>query len=416
MKELSKKAVLLSLFITVFVDMLGIGIVIPVFPMLFKDPHAGIFAQDVSIRTRFIIYGLLAGSYPLAQFFGAPLLGALSDRHGRKPMLILSLCGTFVGYVLFAWSVMQGSLWMMFGSRVLAGFMGGNIAIAFSSIADISDAKNKTKDFGLIGMAFGLGFILGPFLGGKLTDPNLYHGFNYSTPFVAASILAGINLFIVSFVYKETLKTKIHTVISVATGFKNVFRAFSMSDLRTIFLVMFILTFGFTSFTQFIQLFLNEKFSFTPSQVGNVFAFVGIWIAFTQGVLVRILSKRFAPRKVVRICMLVLGIALFVLVIPDQSWMLYFVFPFISVSQGMIGPNIMTIISGQAGPEAQGEILGINQSVQALAQAIPPIIAGFIVSVNIQLPILVASGCTLLAAIIFILFFRGSKTQQFHEK
>ncbi|HET6990960.1 MAG TPA: MFS transporter [Bacteroidia bacterium] len=416
MERKSTRGILLSLFLTVFVDMVGIGIVIPVFPMLFADPHAGIFAMNVPIGHRFLIYGFLAACYPLAQFFGAPLLGALADRHGRKPILTLSLCGTFAGYVLFAWSVVQGNLSLMFFSRAMAGFMGGNIAIAFSSIADISDEKNKTKNFGLIGMAFGLGFILGPFIGGKLTDTTIYHGFNYSTPFIGASILAALNLFIVSFIYKETLKTKIHTEISFVTGFRNVGRAFTLSNLRTTFITMFLLTFGFTFFTQFFQVFLADKFQFTPSQVGSVFAFVGIWIAITQGGLVRIFAKWFTPKQIINISTIFLGIVFILLVLPDQKWILYFIIPFIAIFQGLISPNSMTIISQQAGPEAQGEILGINQSVQALAQAIPPVIAGYIVSIKIELPIIVASGCTILAGIIFLTFFKNRIQPEFREE
>jgi DHA1 family tetracycline resistance protein-like MFS transporter len=416
MKQKNTKGILLSLFITVFVDMVGIGIVIPVFPMLFADPKAGIFAADVAINHRLLIYGFLAACYPLAQFFGAPLLGALADRHGRKPMLTLSLFGTFIGYAIFAWSVSQGNLAMMFFSRALAGFMGGNIAIAFSSISDISDAKSKTKNFGLIGMAFGLGFILGPFIGGKLTDATIYHGFNYATPFIGAAVLAGINLFIVSFVYKETLLTKIQTEISFTTGFKNVARAFTLRNLRTVFITMFLITFGFTFFTQFFQVFLGDKFSFTPSQVGTVFAFVGIWIAITQGLFVRIFSKWFTPKQILSFSIFLLGITLVSLVIPDQKGILYFIFPFIAIFQGLISPNSMTIVSQQAGPEAQGEILGINQSIQALAQAIPPVIAGYIVSIKVELPIIVASGCMVLAGLIFVVFFHNKPKLEFVEK
>jgi DHA1 family tetracycline resistance protein-like MFS transporter len=416
MEKISNKGILLSLFITVFVDMLGIGIVIPVFPLLFSDQNSGIFAASVSQDTRYLIYGFLSASFPLAQFFGAPLLGALADRHGRKPILTLSLIGTFVGYILFVWSVIEGNLPLMFFSRALDGFTGGNISIAMASISDISDEKSRTKNFGLIGMAFGLGFILGPYIGGVLADHTIYHGFNYSTPFIAAAILAGINLIIVSFVYKETLKVKLNSVISFTTGFKNVGRAFSLPNLRTIFTVMFLLTFGFTFFTQFFQVFLSKKFHYTTSQVGNIFAYVGIWIAITQGGLARIFSKRFSPKQIMNVSIIMLGIVFVFLILPDQKWILYCIIPFIAIFQGMISPNSTSLVSAQAGPEAQGEILGINQSVQSLAQAIPPIIAGYIISIKLELPILVASGCTLLAGIIFLLFFRSKKNPEFREK
>ena len=413
MEKKSNKGILLALFVTVFVDMLGIGIVIPVFPLLFADPDAGIFSPGVTQETRYLLYGLLAAAFPLAQFFGAPFLGALADRHGRKPILAISLFGTLIGYALFAWSVMEGNLWLMFFSRALDGFTGGNISIAMSSIADISDESNKTKNFGLIGMAFGIGFVLGPYIGGKLADPSVYSGFGYSTPFIGAAVLSAINLVLVWLVYRETLKVKQRTPISFSSGFRNVGRAFASPRLRTIFIVMFLLTFGFTFFTQFFQIFLSEKFAYTPSQVGDIFAYVGIWIALTQGGLTRVF-KRFTPQQIMNVCIFLLSAMFIFLVLPDQNKWLYFILPFIAIAQGLITPNASNLVSSQAGPEAQGEILGINQSVQSLAQAIPPIVAGVIVSIRMELPILVAAACTFAAGGIFVFFFRRSQPRTVH--
>ena len=410
MKEKIKKGTLLALFFTVFVDMIGVGIVIPVFPLLFADSHSGVFASEIPLASRLLVYGFLAACYPLAQFFGAPILGALSDRYGRKPILTISLFGTLVGYILFAWSVKEGNLYLMFFSRALDGFSGGNISIAMSSIADISDAKSKTKNFGLIGMAFGLGFILGPYIGGKLADPSIVSWFSYATPFWAAAFLALCNLFLISFIYKETIKTKVNTPVSFTTGFKNIGKAFSVPNLRVIFTVLFFLTFGFSFFTQFFQIFLSEKFKYTSSQVGDIFAYIGVWIALTQGGLTRILSKIVTPVQIMSICIFILGITFFVLVVPDDKIWIFLILPFVAINQGLIAPNSTTLVSAQAPNESQGEILGISQSVQSLAQAIPPIIAGIIVSINLELPILVAATCTLLAGIIFVLFFkRNSK-------
>ncbi len=413
MGKKDNKGILLALFVTVFVDMLGIGIVIPVFPLLFADPDAGIFDPGVKEETRYLLYGFLSAAFPLAQFFGAPFLGALADRYGRKPILAISLFGTLTGYVLFAWSVMEGNLWLMFFSRALDGFTGGNISIAMSSIADISDESNKTKNFGLIGMAFGIGFVLGPYIGGKLADPAIYSGFNYSTPFIGAAVLAAINLVLVWLVYRETLPVKLRTPVSFSSGFRNVGRAFASPALRTIFVVMFLLTFGFTFFTQFFQIYLSEKFAYTPSQVGDIFAYIGIWIAVTQGGLTRVF-KKFSPRQIMNFCIFLLSAAFICLVLPDEKMWLYFILPFIAISQGLINPNASNLVSSQAGPEAQGEILGINQSVQSLAQAIPPIVAGVIVSIRLELPILVAAACTFVAGGIFVLFFRSRKIPKVH--
>ncbi|GAB4133900.1 MAG: tetracycline resistance MFS efflux pump [Bacteroidia bacterium] len=410
MEKKNSKGTLLALFITVFVDLLGVGIVIPVLPLLFADPSSGLFSADVKYESRLLLYGFLSAAFPLAQFFGAPILGALADRYGRKPILALSLCGTLLGYVVFAWAVMNGNLIMLFVSRALDGFTGGNISVAFSSIADISDEKNKTRNFGLIGMAFGLGFIIGPYIGGKLADPNVVSWFNYSTPFWAAALLSALNLLLVFFVYQETIRQKKHTAVSLTTGFKNVAKAFASANLRTMFVVMFLTTFGFQFFTQFFQIFLSDKFGYTASDVGDIFAYIGIWIAITQGGLTRPMSKYLTPKQTLNFTIFCLGFTFMILVLPEQRSVLYFILPLIAIFQGLLSPNALNLVSSQASPEEQGEIMGINQSVSALAQAVPPIIAGYIVSIDRNLPIMVASGCTLLAAVIFVALFRERKS------
>jgi len=163
--------------------MLGIGIIIPVIPALFFDDGGSFFTEAMSYENRSVIYGFLLAAFPIMQFFGAPILGALSDRHGRKPMLMLSLMGTMIGYFLFAIALLYGQLWLLFFSRMLPGFTGGNISIVYSAIADVSDGPERTKNFGMIGMAFGLGFILGPAIGGILADNSIVSWFNAATPF-----------------------------------------------------------------------------------------------------------------------------------------------------------------------------------------------------------------------------------------
>ena len=191
------KAPLLTIFLTVFLDMLGVGIVIPVIAPLLLDPSHNMLSVDYTVEARTILLGFLIAAYPLAQFFGAPMLGALSDRFGRKKLLFISLIGTFAGYILFATAILEQNIYLLFFSRLLDGFTGGNISIALSAISDSSDEKSKAKNFGIVGAAFGLGFILGPYIGGKLADPGIVSWFNASTPFWFAAILTAVNLLFV---------------------------------------------------------------------------------------------------------------------------------------------------------------------------------------------------------------------------
>ena len=401
---------LLTIFLTVFLDMLGVGIVIPVIAPLLLDPSHNMLGVDYSVETRTILLGFLIAAYPLAQFFGAPMLGALSDRFGRKKLLFISLIGTLAGYILFATAILEQNIYLLFFSRLLDGFTGGNISIALSAISDSSDEKSKAKNFGMVGAAFGLGFILGPYIGGKLADPGIVSWFNAATPFWFAAILTAVNLLFVLIIFPETLREKRNTSVSVFTGFQNIGKAFKLRHLRILFLVVFLLTFGFNFFTQFFQVFLYNKFNYSISEIADIFAFIGIWIVIAQGALQRPLSKKFVPLKILKVSGLALGITLPLLLLPDESKYIFFVLPFIAIFQGLTQPNITSLVSSQAGQGEQGQILGINQSIQSLAMAIPPIIASYINLVNINLPIATASFCIVLAWLILILFFKNGKS------
>ena len=413
-----QRSPLLTIFLTVFINLLGVGIVIPVIAPLLLDPIHNMLPFETTQHTRSIILGFLISSFPLAQFFGAPMLGALSDRYGRKKLLALSLFGTVIGYILFATAIIEHNIYLLFFSRVLDGFTGGNISIALSAISDLSDEKTKAKNFGMVGAAFGLGFILGPFIGGKLADPAVVSWFNPATPFWFAALLAAFNLLFVFTAFPETLKKSRNTAVSLFTGIRNISVAFKLQHLRIIFLVVFLLTLGFNFFTQFFSVFLIHKFDYKISEIANVFAFIGVWIVFAQGGLQRPLAKKYLPLSIIRISALLLGITLPLLLIPSSSQVvfIFYILPFISIFQGLTQPNITAVVSSQVGVNEQGEILGINQSIQSLGMAIPPIIAGFINLVNPNLPIAVASICTILGWFILICFFKSKKEKDAFSK
>jgi len=374
-------------------------------PAVLLDPTSQVLPFSYDFSTRTLIYGFLIASYPLAQFFGAPILGTLADQYGRKKLLSVSLIGTMLGYVLFALGIVYNDIYLLFIGRILDGFTGGNISIAQSAIADISTPETKSRNFGLIGMAFGLGFIIGPYIGGKLADPSIVSWFTYATPFWLSVILTLINIILVLWYFPETLIKARKVKVSAFTGIINIKKAFAYKDLRTMFFVGFLLTVGFNFFTQFFQVFLIGKFHFDQSQIGDLFAFMGIWIAIAQGVILRPLSKKYKPKSILSISIILLALSFPLLLLPNKSFGIYLIVPFISIFQGLTQPNSTAIISNLASSDKQGEILGINQSIMSLAQAVPPIIAGFVTSISINLPTLFAAGSTIVAWLIFRLFF-----------
>jgi DHA1 family tetracycline resistance protein-like MFS transporter len=401
------KSSLFSLFLVIFIDMLGIGLVIPILPMIFyaKD----FFPASVSPSMINLLLGLLFASYPLAQFFAAPVLGKYSDRYGRKKLLIISLIGSLIGYLIFAIGILIGNVYMLFISRIIDGLTGGNVSIVNSAIADISDAKSKTKNFGLIGMAFGLGFIFGPFIGGLLSDPKVISWFNLATPFWAAAILVFINIILLIFNFSESIKQKVHKPIHFLSSILDIKKVISLKTLNIIFLTIFLINFGWSFFTQFFQIFLYDKFSYTTSQIGYLFAYMGLWIAISQGVIIRPISNKFKSENILKIVILLTSLTLLAFLIPNKHHLLYLIMPILAISYGFINPNFSTIISNSTTPTAQGEILGLRQSVISLSQAIPPILAGISLSISTSMPIIISSIVIFTAWIVFIIFYKKTE-------
>lgn len=209
-QKLERKALPIILF-TVFLDVLGVGILIPVIPQLVFS----IFQPaGYSLNTSLILLGWLTAIFPLMQFLATPILGQLSDRFGRKPVLGFSLFGTGVGYVLFAIAILTKNIPLLFGARALDGITGGNISVARATIADVTPPEHRTKNFGLIGAAFGVGFVFGPYIGARLAAPNVSffglfntpHWFNSATPFWFTAILSLINTILLLAILPETHK------------------------------------------------------------------------------------------------------------------------------------------------------------------------------------------------------------------
>jgi len=391
---------LMILYLTVAIDFLGVGLVIPIFAPLFLSENSNLFSIGTDYATRSFLLGLVLALFPFFQFFGAPVLGTLSDKYGRKKILFLSVLGTFLGYILMVFGIVYQNLLLIVVSRALDGFTGGNISVATSAISDISDKESRVKNFGMLGAIFGICFILGPFLGGKLSDPTVASFFSYETPFVIASILSFLNLILIATLFKDTLANRIEKTVSFKTGIKNLIKAFTDEKYKTVFTTIFLVSAGFSFFTQFFQAYLVSKFSFSQSQIGELFAYIGIWIVLTQGILVRVVPK-VKPQKVVFYSALFLGLFLMTLVIPENYTYIYFILPFIAISNGLLNPNSQAIISELADENAQGEIFGINQSVQSLGVAVAPLISGIIYSLDIRLPILTAGVLIVLASINF---------------
>lgn len=401
---------IVPLFFTILLDMIGYGILIPVLPMLLAEPDSPhyLLPEGFTADQGLILYGILVAMFSIGSFFAAPIIGQLSDHVGRKKMLLLSVFGTALGHAVFAIGIATRNLPLLFIARLADGLTGGNIAVAQAAIADATRPEDRAKNFGLIGAAFGLGFIIGPFLGGKLADPSVLPWFDATVPFWFASLLAIANVFFIWTMLPETRK-KVSGKIAVvwSRSLANVAQAFRHPALRALYTTQFLYQAGFAFYTTFAAVFFAVRFGFTEGEIGNYFAYVGLWIVFTQGVVTRFLAPRFAERTILRVSIAAAALAILAVSAISDAELLYVIAPFLAIANGLSLANLTSLLSRSAGPEVQGEVLGIGASVSALAISIPPLLAGFIAAaIAPEAPLPIASGCLFLSALVFLSAYR----------
>ncbi len=398
------------IFFTIFIDMLGFGILIPVIPLLFASPMSEFYMlpAHIDIKTGYLLLGFLIAVYPIGQFFSTPILGQLSDKYGRKKILILSIIGTSLSYFIFAIGIVTKNVPLLFIARFFDGLTGGNISVAQAMIGDVSTRETRARNFGMIGAAFGLGFIFGPYIGGKLSDPAVLSWFSASTPFIFAGILATLNIIFITLFLKETNKNIHNEKITWSRSLNNIGVAYRMKGINIIFLTNFLYNGGFTFFTTFFSVYLINKFNFTQGNIGELFAYIGLWGIFTQAVMTRIVAKKFTEVKVIKWTLIGSGVAILAYFLPQYSWQLIFIPPFMGLFNGLSMSNLGSLLSHVSPEKKRGEILGINASVSALAQAIPALLSGFIaVILKPTTPIIFASVFILMGAFVFNRFYKN---------
>lgn len=398
-----KKTLSLLLILAVaFIDTLGVGLVYPMFASMIYQGDCHILPPDTSEATRGACLGILLAAMPIVQFFSAPFLGMLSDKKGRKRILVPALFAGVIGYAIAILGIVFESFAILLVSRMLVGLSGGTAAVVSASLADISSQEDKAKNFGLFNMAFGLGFTAGPFIGGILSGVEFGIIKAYVLPFIFAGIVLLLNLIMIQLFYSETFKTndKNNTPLSLLQGLHNIKKAFGIKELRITFLAIFFSCIGWSFYWEFTPVTWISLHQFDTATIGNLYAYGAFVYAISCGLLIRPIVNRFSNGAIFSGSLLILSISIGALLFHQEAKWLWFYIAIQQFAIALFWPTASAAISNAVDKSMQGEILGILQSVDSLAFAIGPLIAGPLLAFSASTPIVVGCGTIFLAAII----------------
>jgi len=347
---------LVIIFVTVFIDLVGFGIIIPLLPFYAESFGASAFAV-----------GLLGTAFSAMQFVFAPIWGRWSDRIGRRPVILLGLLGSAFSYMLLA---LAWSLPLVFFARVVGGIAGANIPTAQAYIADITTPENRARGMGMVGAAFGLGFIFGPAIGGVLSH------FGPAAPMWFASVLSLINFAAAARLLPESRGQQ---PTRARVGRVDAFRhAAARPGLATVMMLFFIVMTAFSGFEATFALFSERRFGYTTATIGYLFAYIGVVLAIVQGALVSRVVGIVGERRLVPAAVAVIALGLALVPSAGTVPMLLVAIGTIALGMGFNGPSMTSLVSRLSGPDDQGGILGLAQSLAALGRIVGPAWGGWV--------------------------------------
>jgi multidrug resistance protein len=357
---MKSKTGLSLIFLTVFIDLLGFGILIPILPS-FAIKELGVDEAAV---------GIAIAIYSLVQFIFNPILGRLSDKHGRKPVIVLCLLINALGYVIFAFT---SSYLILLVSRIVAGVGGSSIAVAQAYIADVTTKENRSKGMGLIGSAFGLGFVFGPLIGGFLSK------LGYMETGLGAASFSFIAFIVTMILLPESHldRSKFVETKRRIFNFDAVLKAFKNPNLAILISLFFILTFSFANIYGTFALLGLQVYGFTDLQNGYMFGIIGFSSALVQGGLIGPLTKYIGKKRILIIGSFLIMVTLAIIPYAGNFLWLAVDSIFLSFGTGMLQPTLLSLISEVASDTEQGITLGVNQSLSALARMFGPLWGGF---------------------------------------
>jgi DHA1 family tetracycline resistance protein-like MFS transporter len=396
------KISIIALALVIFIDTLTLGLVVPIFAALFNDPQ-GIVAPTTSIATRNLLYSLLLSLPMVALLFGGPILGELSDRYGRRIILLFSLIGVFASCLLSISSFYLSSVLLLFISRILVALMDGSQSIAQAAIVDISLPEEKVKNLSLITLAATLGWAVGPVIGGVLADRHLSPLFGYKTPFWAAAIFALGNFFLMKYTFKETRtpsKSKSKSFIRI---FWDLGKSFFDKRYFRLSIVFVLLQFSWSGLFQLVNLLLAQRFAYSAAQLGLFSTYMAVLFSVFLMTIMKGLLHRYQNITLARVGLLLLSIGLGCYLFSlENSWLVWISLIPCTAGMAMSYNTLLALFSDTVGQHEQGRVMGISLGLVAIAWLFSGLFVGHYSSISYSLTFGVEAAVAGLAFILLV--------------
>lgn len=401
-------------YLLTFVNVLGFSILLPVLPFIVKSFGAPEW-----------IYGLLISLYSASQFIGAPILGALSDSTGRKPILLISQAGTLLSWLVFVVAILMPEypilglsipIWIIGLSRILDGITGGNTSVTNAYVADVTSRKEKSYIFGYLGGIAGIGMIVGPGLGGLTASSSI----GYLGTLLLAIFISAVTLISIIFWLKESHPEEKRTARQRASVWSSIYIPKRVKEvdpspiIKTLFTIKIFFSTMIAFYISTIALFLIDLFSFEEKELGFFMLVIGVFLAFNQAFLSKIFIKRFGEYKTLIIGLLLCGIGMVSITMTHNMWMFIMFYYVLNLGLSLCFPTFNALIAIHANPKKQGAIMGISESIHSFAMAAFPVLAATLYGlINYQL-YYITSGLAITALIIALASMKklGSSTQK----
>lgn len=414
------KSKFISLFLILFVffiDIMGIGLVYPMFSSMLYQDNCQLIAAEASDLWRGFCLGILLAAMPLMQFFSAPILGFLSDQNGRKKVLISSLFIGVFGYFLAVFAVSMENFILLLLSRLVVGISAGNSSVVGAALADMSAPEEKGKNFGLFSMAGGLGFAVGPFIGGYLSNSQFYLLGGYAIPFFLAGLATLLNLTFIALCFDDVYTIAEKKKVDLLSGLKNIQKAFRLKSMRAIFFSVFLGCMGWSFYWEFTPVTWITDYNFDTQMIGNLYAYGAIIYALSAGLLIRPVIRAFSTQNALLSGYLLCGAFIAILLIYIEPIWLWVYLPLQQYGMALFWPSASTLVSDSFGEDVQGEMLGVLHSIDALAFGLSPLLAGPLLGLSSKAPIMIGSLCMFMAGFVLWrgLYLNKKYPQSAHE-